>query len=46
MNISTKKDWFEFILDLNLLDKHLSNEQGSQGKFFNSWQYFIYFGYF
>lgn len=34
MNISTKKDWFEFILDLNLLDKHLSNDQGYQGKFY------------
>jgi hypothetical protein len=24
--ISTNKEWFEFLLDLNLLDKHLINE--------------------
>jgi hypothetical protein len=23
---STSKDWFEFLLDLNLVDKHLKNE--------------------
>ena len=24
--ISTNKEWFEFLLDLNLLDNHLINE--------------------
>ena len=27
MNVSAKKDWFEFILDLNLIDKHLNGDQ-------------------
>ena len=29
--VSAKKDWFEFILDLNLLDTHLKSENTSPG---------------
>jgi hypothetical protein len=29
--VSVKKDWFEFILDLNLLDTHLKIENISPG---------------
>ena len=31
--VSAKKDWFEFILDLNLLDTHLKIENTSPGTY-------------
>jgi len=43
MSTINNKDWFEFILDLNLLDNHFKNNKNNNGKIFSFKRFFNFY---